>query len=171
MNRITSYNVCYTKLLRVAIQFTILEGAGMVDVYQETHTPNTDANGIVVVNIGQGITSDNFSAIDWGADNHFLNVKIDTGGGLTDMGTTQFMAVPYALSALNATNAVSKIDELSDGKSDNDGSEDGSSLFLGIDAGLNDDGSDNKNIGIGFEALLNNTTGTINNAIGSYNFV
>ena len=77
-----------------------------------------------IVNIGLGTPiSGDFTTIDWGSDDHFLNVQINTGGGLTDMGTTQFMAVPYALSAANA---ASKIDDLTDGKSDSDGSENGS---------------------------------------------
>jgi hypothetical protein len=63
-------------------------------------------------------------------------------------------------------NLVTKIDDLSDGKSDSDGTEDGSSIFLGIDAGLNDDGTNNKNVGIGFEALKSNTTGFNNTANG-----
>ena len=82
----------------IDIQFIIYEGPGEItNVYQETHSPNTDANGIVIVNIGTGTTSDDFSAINWGADDHYLNVRIDTGSGLTNMGTTQLMAVPYAL--------------------------------------------------------------------------
>ncbi len=59
-----------------------------------------------------------------------------------------------------------KLDDLSDGKSDNDGSQDGSSVFLGINAGAADDGTDNKNVGIGFEAIKSNTTGFWNTAIG-----
>ena len=66
----------------ITVQFQILKGVGMTNVYQETHSPSTDANGIVIVNIGEGITSDTFSAVDWDADAHFLNVQIDTGGGL-----------------------------------------------------------------------------------------
>ncbi len=149
----------------VDVQFIIYQGPGeATNVYQETHTPNTDANGIVIVNIGKGTTSDVFADIDWGSDDHYLNVQIDTGSGLTDMGTTQFMAVPYAL---NVSKESIKIDDLIDGKSDNDGTENGSSLFLGVDAGLNDDASDNQNVGIGFETLKNNTTGTRNVANGS----
>ena len=83
----------------ITIQFQILQGGGLTNVYQETHTPNTDANGIAIVNIGTGTTSDVFADIDWGSDDHFLNVQIDTGGGLTNMGNTQFMAVPYALNS------------------------------------------------------------------------
>ncbi len=66
----------------------------------------------------------------------------------------------------NAGGGVTKIDDLSDAKSDNDGTDNGSSLFLGIDAGANDDGSDNRNMGIGFQALSNNTTGNSNTANG-----
>ena len=96
----------------IDIQFIIYEGPGeTTNVYQETHSPNTDANGIVIVNIGTGTTSDVFADINWAADDHFLNVQIDTGSGLTDMGTTQFMAVPYALNASN----VSGLEALDEG--------------------------------------------------------
>jgi len=61
---------------------------------------------------------------------------------------------------------LDKIDNLIDGKSDNDGTNDGSSIFLGINAGVADDSSNNKNIGIGFEALLSNTIGIENTAVG-----
>ncbi|MFD2823804.1 hypothetical protein ACFS5M_08990 [Lacinutrix iliipiscaria] len=81
----------------VDVQFSILEGATIV--YQETHTPTTDNNGIIVLNIGEGTTTDVFEDISWGDDEHWLNVQVDTGSGLIDMGTTQFMAVPYALSS------------------------------------------------------------------------
>ncbi|MFD2823808.1 tail fiber domain-containing protein [Lacinutrix iliipiscaria] len=88
----------------ITIQFTILQGAAQTNVYQESHAPTTDANGIVMVNIGDGTPiSGTFNAIDWAADDHYLNVQINTGGGLTDMGTTQFMAVPYAKQAETAS--------------------------------------------------------------------
>ena len=94
----------------ITVQFTILQGA--VNVYQETHNPTTDANGIIIVNIGEGtVYSGDYNTINWEIDAHFLNVLIDTGSGLTDMGTTQFMAVPYALSAAN----VSGLEALDEG--------------------------------------------------------
>ncbi len=62
--------------------------------------------------------------------------------------------------------SVTKIDDLSDAKSDSDGSNDGSSVFLGKFAGQNDDSSDNRNAGLGFNALSSNTTGNNNVAIG-----
>ncbi len=48
----SSGNVVANDLIQV--QFTILQGAGLTNVYQETHTPTTDANGIVIVTIGEG---------------------------------------------------------------------------------------------------------------------
>lgn len=91
----------------ITIQFQILKGAGMSLQYQETHASvMTDANGIVIVNIGEGTPdSGDYSAIDWGSDDHYLNVKIDTGGGLTDLGTTPFKTVPYSFQAQKADNA------------------------------------------------------------------
>src|SRR5690606_33402763 len=101
-----SGNVVANDLIQV--QFTILQGAA--SVYQETHSPTTDANGIVILNIGEGAPiSGTFNAIDWSADDHYLNVQINTGGGLTDMGTTQFMAVPYAMHAKTAESVSSVI--------------------------------------------------------------
>ena len=61
---------------------------------------------------------------------------------------------------------VERINDLIDGKSDNDGTQDGSSIFLGIDAGLIDDGSDNRNVGLGFNSLRLNTSGFNNVAVG-----
>lgn len=65
-----------------------------------------------------------------------------------------------------SNNVVEKIDDLSDGKSDSDGSNDGSSVFLGVNAGFIDDSSDNQNVGIGYRTLANNSTGSYNTAIG-----
>ena len=45
----------------------------------------------------------------------------------------------------------------------NDG---GSSVFVGEGAGLNDDGTDNRNVGVGHYSLLSNTTGSNNTANG-----
>ena len=89
----------------IVVQFTILEtsSTGTI-VYKELHTPSTDANGLVIVNIGLGTPlSGVYGDIDWGGDIHFLKTEINTEGSLVDMGTTQFMAVPYALSAANVT--------------------------------------------------------------------
>ena len=58
-----SGNVVANDLIQV--QFSILQGVAQTNVYQETHTPTTDANGLIIVNIGEGTTSDVFADIDW----------------------------------------------------------------------------------------------------------
>lgn len=66
----------------ITVQFQILEGVSETNVYQETHSPTTDAIGIVKVNIGEGTpASGDYATIDWGSDDHYLNVQINTGGG------------------------------------------------------------------------------------------
>ncbi len=91
---------------QITVQFQILE-SGTTNVYQETHTPTTDNNGIIIVNIGEGVVdSGNFSMINWASASHFLNVQIDSGNGLVDLGTTQFGTVPYALNAQSATTSA-----------------------------------------------------------------
>jgi len=61
-----------------------------------------------------------------------------------------------------ATFGVDEINDLTDGKSDVTGS----TVFLGLNAGLTDDGSDNRNVGVGFQALRANSTGERNVAVG-----
>jgi hypothetical protein len=91
----------------IDVLFAILEGVAQTNVYQETHTTTSDANGIIIVNIGEGSqVSGNYNNIDWGNDEHFLYVLIDIGNGWVDMGTTEFKSVPYAIHALNAANAT-----------------------------------------------------------------
>jgi hypothetical protein len=98
----------------ISIQFIIYEGQALTNnVYQESHTINTDANGFVVINIGEGTTNNVFTDIDWANDEHFLNVQINTGTGLEDLGTTQFRTVPYAIQSKKAANVtgIEAIDE------------------------------------------------------------
>lgn len=69
-------------------------------VYQENQTLTTNAYGGFVAIIGKGtVTSGTFAGINWGGDDHFLNVQVNGN----DLGTTQMMSVPYALQAKKAT--------------------------------------------------------------------
>ncbi len=61
----------------------------------------------------------------------------------------------------DGTNAVEKIDDLSDGKSENSGV----SVFLGADAGQNDDGG-NRNTALGYQSMKDNISGRYNVAMG-----
>ncbi len=80
---------------QVSIRFTLLED-GTTTVYEETHSPTTDSNGIVSVEVGEGSTSDDFSSLDWQNNSYFLQVEIDTGSGYSDYGTNELKAVPYS---------------------------------------------------------------------------
>ncbi len=153
----------------VAIRFSILD-SGSSTVYKETHSGTTDANGIVAFDVGEGtVISGDFGTIDWSAGPYFLKVEIDTGSGYQDFGTGEFKYVPFAKYALQAGGVAPgaiKLNDLADARSDDDGSDDGSSIFIGIDAGLNDNQTDNSNVGIGYYSLRNNTSGFNNVAVG-----
>ncbi len=96
----------------VTVQFTIIEN-GTTDVYSESHNPTTDDNGIIIAVIGEGlVVSGDFNTVDWASNPHFLKTEIDSGDGLTDMGTTEFKAVPYAIHAKTANRAL--LDEVDD---------------------------------------------------------
>jgi hypothetical protein len=149
---------------QVSIQFTILQGSQII-AYRETHSTTTNADGIVIVNIGEGTPQEGeFIKIEWGLDTHALKTEIDTGNGLVDLGTTDFKAVPYALNALNAATATS-LNDLEDAKTDYD--TEFPSVFIGKDTGLNDEGN-NQNTALGFRSLMNNTTGYNNVANGFF---
>ena len=96
----------------IDVKFTIIADTGPTDVYVETHTGATaDANGIVILTIGSGITPTLgvFADIAWSSDTHSLKVEIDIeqDASFVDIGTTQFMSVPYALHAKTAESVTS----------------------------------------------------------------
>ncbi len=89
----------------VGMQISILQGSESgTPVYTETQTQTTNANGLVITEIGSGTTSDDFSTIDWGADTYFIKTETDPTGGTsyTITGTSQLLSVPYALHAKTA---------------------------------------------------------------------
>jgi len=66
----------------------------------------------------------------------------------------------------NSIYSVKRINDLEDGRSDYDGSNNGSSIYLGLDAGRNDDLTDNKNTAMGYHAMYINSSGFNNVATG-----
>ncbi|MEW7291132.1 C1q-like domain-containing protein [Aquimarina sp. 2304DJ70-9] len=92
----------------IGVQITVLQGnATGTNVYEETHTIRSNAQGIITLSIGQGNTSDNFSTIEWSTQNYWLQVAIDTAGGsnYTVLGASQLQSVPYANYATNGPDA------------------------------------------------------------------
>jgi len=85
----------------IGMQISILQGSIYgSSVYVETHTPPTNANGLVSIEIGEGtVVYGNFSGIDWSAGPYFIKTETDPSGGTnyTITGTSQLLSVPYAL--------------------------------------------------------------------------
>ncbi len=90
----------------ISFQFNILQGSATgTTIYSENQSTTTNGFGLVNLQIGQGtVNTGTFSTIDWGNDAFFLNIQIDQGSGFVDMGTQQFISVPYALYAKSAGN-------------------------------------------------------------------
>ncbi len=103
------------------------------------------------------------SEIDWENGPYYLQFEMDATGGTNYqlMGTSQLLSVPYALYAATTGDAgATEINELNDGKTA------GNNLFLGLDTGANDDGTDNQNVALGRNALNANISGSWNTANG-----
>ncbi len=99
---------------QVTMQISILQGSMTgTPVYVETQTPSTNENGLVSIQIGNGIAvSGNFSAINWANGPYFIKTETDpdgSNGGIqyTISGTSQLLSVPYALYAKAAGSTAS----------------------------------------------------------------
>ncbi len=89
----------------VGIRITVLQGSvNGTNVYSETHTAATNINGLLSLEIGNGVTSGNFSIINWATGPYFLKTETDPTGGTSYSitGTTQLLSVPYALHSKTA---------------------------------------------------------------------
>lgn len=96
---------------QIRMEINILQGtASGTEVYTETQTPTTNANGLVSIEIGGGA---GFNAIDWSAGPYFIETKTDPTGGTnyTITGTSQLLSVPFALHAKTAETVSGGITE------------------------------------------------------------
>lgn len=89
----------------IEVRFSIRAGSPIGDiVYQEVFTDVTTSKyGVFSLIIGKGTyttgSATSFGAIDWSTANHYLQVEVKFENLFMDMGTMQFMAVPYAMYA------------------------------------------------------------------------
>ena len=94
----------------VGMQVSILQGSFTgTPAYVETHSPSTNINGLVSIEIGSGtVVSGTFNSIDWGNGPYFIKTETDPTGGTsyTIKGTSQLLSVPYALRANIADSVV-----------------------------------------------------------------
>lgn len=85
----------------VSVQFAIHDSTPLGPViYRENQSVGTNTFGIFSTVIGAGnIIIGHFPGINWGGSSKFLQVLMDFNGGsnFIDMGTSQFMSVPYSL--------------------------------------------------------------------------
>lgn len=92
----------------VGVKMSILQGTTFGNaIYVETHTATTNANGLLTLEIGNGIVQQgSFADIDWGNGPYFLKIETDPDGGsnYSIASTQQMMSVPYALYAKEAGN-------------------------------------------------------------------
>ncbi len=87
----------------LTVQFDVHTGSASGPiVYTESHAGvTTNMFGLFSINMGS-VTP--FPANLFGAGMEFLEVSVDFGTGLTSMGTSQFLSVPYALFADSSAN-------------------------------------------------------------------
>ena len=90
----------------IALQMSVLQSTAVGSlVYQETHNVSTDDYGLFNLIIGSGaIQQGAFSSINWAGDSYYLKIEMDITGSTnyTNMGTTQFLSVPYAMHSKTA---------------------------------------------------------------------
>jgi uncharacterized protein (TIGR02145 family) len=94
----------------VNIRITILQGStNGTSIYSETHTPTTNFNGLISLEIGLGtITSGNFNNINWKDGPFFIKTETDLEGGsnFSITSTSQLLSVPYSLYSETSGNGV-----------------------------------------------------------------
>ena len=92
---------------KIDVRFSIIAGdpTGGTVVYQELHQNIiTSKFGVFSLVIGHGVSSAiatyrELSQLQWNQSYHYLKVEVKFGNDFIDMGTMQFLAVPYALYA------------------------------------------------------------------------
>jgi hypothetical protein len=88
----------------IGMRISILQGSESGSaLYVETHTPTTNVNGLVTIEIGGGtVVSGSLAAVDLKTGPYFVKSEIAVTAPLTTYtitGTSQLLSVPYALYA------------------------------------------------------------------------
>ena len=135
-----------------------IDSSGNIGINDITPSYKLDVNGTSGltgdVTLGAGLYLSDVYRTTWPTGTG-TGAFIDTGttayynGGNVGIGTT---------TPDQALDVIGKI-SLNDG---------GNSVFIGAGAGLNDDGTNNRNVGVGYKSLYSNTTGQRNTANGYY---
>jgi uncharacterized protein (TIGR02145 family) len=112
--RNSSGELVKSSLIRVKISILQGSASGTV-IYYETHTTNSNENGMITLTVGTGVTYvNNFPTIDWSKGPYFLKAEIDPSGGTnySITGTSEINSVPYALRAKNVENETQGLNDV-----------------------------------------------------------
>lgn len=108
--RNTGNNLVVNANVGVRVSLLQTSATGTV-VFSEYHTPTTNANGLVTLEIGGGtMLTGNFATINWANGPYFIKTETDpTGPGTnyTISGTSQLLSVPFALYAASSGSSAS----------------------------------------------------------------
>ena len=92
----------------VGMRISILQGSTSgSSVYTETHTPTTNLNGLVSIEIGGGtVVSGLMSSVNWENGPYYIKTETDPTGGISYSitGISQLLSVPFALHAKTVEN-------------------------------------------------------------------
>jgi hypothetical protein len=124
-----------------------------LDISASNQATPSNEDGILIPRV------DAFPVTNPTASQQGMLIYLTTTVGLNSKG---FYHWDQATTSWVKLTSIEKLNDLSDAKSDTDGS----SVFIGINAGLTDDSSDNQNVGVGFGALQANVIGQGNTALG-----
>lgn len=96
----------------ISLRFFIRQGntSGNI-IFSETHEVTTSQSGSFALQIGI-INSTAFEMVNWGLDDHFLEIEIDDNGGansFVSLGVFEMLSVPYSFYAIEAGNVRSMI--------------------------------------------------------------
>jgi hypothetical protein len=104
----TSNNQLDTNAI-IGMRISILQGSSSGNaIYMETQESQTNENGLVTIQIGDGsVLSGSFSTINWANGHYFAKIETDLSGGTNYSITTvsQLLSVPYALYAKRSGSA------------------------------------------------------------------
>lgn len=87
----------------IGVQVTLARSGA--NIFQETHTVTSNANGLITLAVGTGTaTLSTFPAIDWSTQDFIMDIAVDITGGTTytSLGTTVLRQVPYAMYAASS---------------------------------------------------------------------
>ena len=89
------------------VGITILQGSSSgTNVYQETHSITTTAQGVINLNIGTGtVVSGTFANIPWSTNSYWVKVTVDA----VEISNVPLLSVPYALNAKYSENTSGTI--------------------------------------------------------------